>query len=239
MRAHRLRILADLVKNTPLHPQWLLGQGLKQEGLMRQARGQILDIGCADRWLESVLPAGCHYVGLDYPPTGAALYHAKPDVFADAAALPFPAGSFDTVVLFEVLEHVERPRQALMEAARILKSQGRLLLTMPFLYPIHDEPHDYQRYTKYGLAREADRAGLRIEQITPVLGSAETAGLTLCLALAGMLVAAMEKRALSILLLPLIVSLVPLINVFAWLAGRLLPSWPALTSGYQLVATKP
>ena len=70
-----------------------------------------------------------------------------PHVQADGAALPLRAGSFDAVVCAEVLEHVLYPDAILREAHRVLRNGGVLLATAPFLYRVHDDPHDYGRYT--------------------------------------------------------------------------------------------
>lgn len=237
-----IRAVAELFRRTPLHPQWLLGTSQGLRSLIRDLPpGLVLDVGCASRWVERILPGGCHYVGLDSQVTGKALYDARPDVYADASRLPLSDGSVDTVMLLEVVEHLPRPGDALAEAARVLKAGGRLILTMPFLYPVHDAPHDYQRYTEHGLVREIEAAGFRVGEgdVKPGLGSAETAGLVACLALGGMLMQALERRSPALLLAPLLVLSVPFINLVCWLLGRLLPDWPALTAGYQVVASKP
>ena len=222
-----------------MHPQWLLGSNeATGRWVARTARGRILDIGCADRWIEQQLPHGSDYIGLDYLATGKRMYGARPDLFADASQLPLADASVDTVVILEVMEHLRRPREALQEIVRVLRPAGRLLLTMPFLYPIHDAPHDYQRLTIHGIARDVEAAGLRIDALTPMLGSAETAGLIACLALGGMSLRAVQQRSPSLLLVPLLAAVIPVINLLAWLGGRLVPSWDAITAGYQLAASK-
>ena len=227
------------LKYTPFHPQWLLGRPSKNVGwVQRHARGRVLDIGCADRWIEQHLPQECVYIGLDYPTTGGLLYGSKPDAFADACQLPISDASIDTVILFEVLEHLRQPIVALTEIARVLRPGGKLLLTVPLLYPVHDAPHDYQRYTSHGLVREMEVSGLGVVSIKPGLGSAETAGLLFNLALAGMVAEAIDKRKLSAVLLPAVLIAIPAINLLSWLLGKLLPSWPALTAGYRVLAFK-
>lgn len=72
----------------------------------------------------------------------------KPTILADAAALPFRENSFDVIVCSEVLEHVYDYRSLLEEALRVLKPQGLLLATVPFMYPQHPDPMDYFRYTE-------------------------------------------------------------------------------------------
>ena len=232
------RIL-KLLRHTPFHPQWLLPNAQEAAKWVSDlSHGRVLDIGCADRWIQPHLASSVQYIGLDYPITGGKLYGAQPDVFADASRLPLQDASIDTVIMLEVLEHLRRPQAALSEIARVVRPDGLVLLSMPFLYPIHDAPHDYQRYTPHGLIRELDDAGLRVEQLQPTMGSAESAGLIASLALGGMAVEAIRLRRFGVLLLPLIVLAIPAINVSAWIIGLLLPSWSALGCGYQITARR-
>jgi len=73
------------------------------------------------------------------------------DVFAKGTAIPFKNSSFDFVLCTEVMEHISEPEHLLKEVYRILKKNGKLLITVPFMVPVHEAPHDYYRYTKYGL----------------------------------------------------------------------------------------
>lgn len=72
-------------------------------------------------------------------------------VIADAQNLPFKNNSFNLIICTEVLEHLENPAKAAAEMKRILKIGGRLILTTRFIFPIHNSPHDFFRFTKYGL----------------------------------------------------------------------------------------
>ncbi len=69
----------------------------------------------------------------------------------DAHRLPFRAGSFDAAVASQVLEHLHSPAVALSELTRVLRTDGMMLVALPFLYPLHQTPHDYQRLTRWGL----------------------------------------------------------------------------------------
>ncbi len=75
----------------------------------------------------------------------------KPDMVADAHDLPFKDGEFDLVLCTEVLEHVKDPKKVISEIGRVLTPGGQVILTTRFVYPLHDAPHDYWRFTKYGL----------------------------------------------------------------------------------------
>jgi len=73
------------------------------------------------------------------------------DLQMDAHALPFADASFGVVLCTEVLEHCHSPHQVIAEFYRVLRPGGKLILTTRFMFPIHDAPHDYFRFTKYGL----------------------------------------------------------------------------------------
>lgn len=72
-------------------------------------------------------------------------------IIGDAQALGIADASFPVVLCTEVLEHLPEPQRAIDEIYRVLEPGGTLLLTTRFLFPIHDAPHDYFRFTKYGL----------------------------------------------------------------------------------------
>ena len=89
------------------------------------------------------------------------------DYVADAHDLRIiPDSTFDVVLATEVLEHLHSPHQAIAEFRRVLKPGGTLLLTTRFVFPLHESPVDYFRYTKYGLRhllREFEVVELRDE----------------------------------------------------------------------------
>ena len=73
------------------------------------------------------------------------------DVVGDAHNLPFEEDKFDIILCIEALEHFHNPIVAISEMRRVLKNNGLLILSTRFVFPIHDAPGDYYRYTKYGL----------------------------------------------------------------------------------------
>ncbi|MFA6416203.1 MAG: class I SAM-dependent methyltransferase [Candidatus Paceibacterota bacterium] len=74
------------------------------------------------------------------------------DVVASVYDLPFEDNSFDIVLCLVVIEHLKEPSRAIAEMERVLKPGGMILVSVPFLLPIHDAPDDFWRFTKYGLA---------------------------------------------------------------------------------------
>lgn len=199
--------------------------------------GRLLDIGAADRWLRPKLGDHVHYVALDYPPTGREFYGSNPDTFGDAACLPFLSNSFDGVCCFEVIEHVRNPTLVFSEIFRVLKPGGRAWISMPFLYPIHDAPFDFQRYTEFGLTRDANGAGLEVLHLARSGHAIKAAGLLVCLAVSGG--AYEHRRALRVALLPIAVPIVLLTNLLASLASRLWPDWVRMAVGYEVEVRKP
>ena len=75
----------------------------------------------------------------------------QPDVVGDVCTVELASCSFDAVVMLEVLEHVHSPSAALANVLRVLRPGGIAVVSAPFIYPIHEAPHDYFRYTEHGL----------------------------------------------------------------------------------------
>lgn len=83
----------------------------------------------------------------------------RPDVVCDASTTPFSENSFDAVICAELLEHVRDPRRVLLEVSRILRPGGKLIASVPFLFPIHGDPEDYGRYTDHFWQMELEGCG--------------------------------------------------------------------------------
>jgi len=131
--------------------------------------GAILDIGCGVKPYEPLLSApGDRWLGTDNPPTMQVSYGhlTLADVFADCQQLPFRDSVFDTVVCTQVLEHVAEPQRLMREIARVMRPGGILLLTAPMLWPLHEEPYDFYRYTRHGLRMLVNAAGLTVVRET-------------------------------------------------------------------------
>ena len=84
------------------------------------------------------------------------------DVIGSADNIPFPDQKFDSVVCTQVFEHLADPFTSAKEIARVLKTGGYLILTVPQMNELHEEPHDYFRYTKYGLTTLFENVGLKL-----------------------------------------------------------------------------
>jgi len=238
-----LRKIKNLLKplsSTPLHPQWLVARHERRiRQLVREAiQGPlVLDLGCGTKWSRALLPASCRYVGLDYPET-AQWYEARPDVFGDAQHLPFADGAMNTVLMVDVLEHIPNPRQALAEVARCLGPKGTLVLIVPFLYPIHDTPHDYQRWTAHGLKRLIGDYKFVIEAETYSGHPLETAALLSNIALTKTVFNWISKRHPASLLVLLLPFCLLARNLCAWFLAKIAPEDAMMPMSYQLVLRK-
>ncbi len=228
------------LRRTILHPQWLVlrNDDIQRAWVRKNSNGPVLDIGCADgRAREWV--GNCDYIGLDHPATAVAMYGTRPDLFADGAALPFADATFDTVLLLEVLEHVGDARGVLAEIARVLKPDAALLISVPFLYPIHDAPHDYSRFTAPGIEQSLRGSGL--VPISRDLRSPgfEAVAFLASVACAEAALAAWHEKGWRLVIAPFALLAVPIVNALGWIAARLFPASRIITSGYAIQARKP
>lgn len=144
-----------------------------QEYLPLYAKGNLIDLGCGKVPLyETYKRHIVHNTCVDWENT----FHKNP--FIDVSSnlndpLPFPNDEFDTILLSDVLEHISEPDKLWFEMARILKTDGRLILNVPFYYKIHEMPHDYYRYTEFALRRFAEKSGLKVLMLKPMGGIPE------------------------------------------------------------------
>jgi len=122
--------------------------------------GVLLDLGAGNQ------PFKVWYSGLAEKCVAADVAPAPGlDVLSMAAPLPFASASFDTVLCTSVLEHVHDAEAVVSEIARVLRPGGRLIITVPFLYPTHEAPYDYWRTTHWGLRSVLTRHGLEVDTL--------------------------------------------------------------------------
>jgi SAM-dependent methyltransferase len=133
------------------------------------AGARILDAGAGEGQYARYF-ARQRYCGVDLAVGDAAWDYSRLDVLADLTALPFRAGAFDAALNVVTLEHLPEPGLALAEIARTLTPGGRLLLAAPHEWEVHQAPHDYFRYTRYGLQHLLEKAGLEPIEIRAVGG---------------------------------------------------------------------
>lgn len=113
--------------------------------------GIVIDLGCGGApYKQDILRIAERYIGVDWQ--NSRHDQSNVDVYADLnKQIPFDNHYADTIVSFQVLEHLPDPNNFLSECYRILKPAGHLFITAPFMWHVHEEPHDYLRCTRYGL----------------------------------------------------------------------------------------
>ncbi len=130
---------------------------------------RLLDAG-AGEGLYAPLFGRQRYVGVDLAVGDQRWNYASLDCVADLAALPFRENCFDACINVVTLEHVREPGMVVRELARTLAPGGRLLLVVPQEWEVHQEPHDYWRYTRYGVVYLLEKAGFAEIRVEPVGG---------------------------------------------------------------------
>ena len=135
--------------------------------------GTLIDVGCGQMpYREYILtsqPLIEKYIGLDFA-QGKYADLKKPDLTWNGTTIPLKDASVDCAMATEVLEHCHDPLITLKEIRRVLKPDGAFFITVPFLWPLHDTPHDHYRYTPFSLARLLAEAGFEDVEINALGG---------------------------------------------------------------------
>jgi len=131
--------------------------------------GRLLEIGCGSKAKSQLVGRFVdRHVGLDHAGSPHGL--DRVDLLGDAHAIPAANGSFDCVLSTAVLEHLEEPAAALAEACRVLAPGGTAIYTLPLFWPLHEEPRDFYRYTRYGAEHLFRGAGFEVVEVRPLAG---------------------------------------------------------------------
>jgi len=110
------------------------------------------------------------YCGVDLAVGDAAWDYSRLDAVADLTALPFRNRVFDAAIHIVTIEHLREPARAMQEIARVLKPGGTLLIAAPHEWEVHQAPHDYFRYTRYGIKYLLEQSGMQVTEIQPAGG---------------------------------------------------------------------
>lgn len=144
-----------------------MGIGLRQQILLQALHGNIerqasdyqaLDLGCGSGRYRPLFP---NAIGLDWNDGD------KVHVLGNAQHLPFADESFDRILCTEVLEHTRAPWEVTGEMYRVLKPGGRAVVTMPYMFPVHDQ-FDFIRYTMRGYHELFTDKGFGIVEYLPL-----------------------------------------------------------------------
>jgi SAM-dependent methyltransferase len=144
-----------------------------EEYIARFATGRLLDLGCGkvplyEAYKGRVASATC----VDWANSLHRNQHL--DFECDLTQpLPFDDEQFETVILSDVLEHIPEPMNLCREIRRVLVNNGVIIMNVPFLYWLHETPHDYYRYTEFALRRFAELADLSVLEMRVIGGAPE------------------------------------------------------------------
>lgn len=140
---------------------------MNEECRNQTVRGKVLDIGSGvklasyHRFLKKEKDAAVECLDLCFDGESGRRIDLEKDF------LPHATAGVDTLLLFNVLEHLYNYSLVLSEIKRVLKPGGKLIGAVPFLVAYHPDPHDYWRYTKEALEKIFMTAGFTNIQIKP------------------------------------------------------------------------
>lgn len=141
-----------------VNPFYFARKGLNENisYMASKMAGSVLDVGCGQKPYRNLFQTN-NYIGLEINKN-----NKKADIYYDGKIFPFDNQTFDNVISNEVLEHVFEPELFLSEIYRVLKDDGQVMLTVPFVWDEHEQPNDYGRYTSFGLKYLLEKNGFEI-----------------------------------------------------------------------------
>ncbi len=148
------------------NPFFFIRKGIS-DGVKRLApklKGDILDFGCGAKPYRTYFTNADKYIGLDIEVSGHDHKNENIDVYYDGKTIPMADKSFDHVFSTEVFEHIFNIDDVLPEIKRVMKSGGYLLITCPFIWPEHEKPYDFARYTSFGIKHILEKHGFAVRE---------------------------------------------------------------------------
>jgi SAM-dependent methyltransferase len=127
--------------------------------LKKYASGKVVDIGCGNKPYLSVVESQIEsYIGCDIVQSSKECV----DVICPANNISLNSAEYDTIISTQTIEHVEDHQGLVNEAFRLLKPGGFFIVSGPMYWPLHEEPYDFFRITKYGFSHLLHKAGFEI-----------------------------------------------------------------------------
>lgn len=151
--------------------RWRLYKALKS--LTPALHGKMMDFGCGAKPYQSIIKVN-EYIGVDIENEGHSHQTEEIDVFYDGKTIPFESNTFDSVFSSEVFEHVFNLNEMLVEINRVLKPNGVMIFSTPFVWNEHETPYDFGRYSRFGLASIMGKTGFVVEKTILTTHFAET-----------------------------------------------------------------
>lgn len=176
MRDSNLSRLSNYKKINKLHLDYLVYYYLIRDikyAINTYAQGNVLDIGCGNKPYEHAFTGKVsNYTGCDITQSDL----NKVDIICEATNIPLPSESFNTIFSTQAIEHIENHQEMINEAFRLIKPGGSFILSGPMYWPLHEEPHDYFRFTKHGFEIILKKAGFEITETLSNGGMWATSG---------------------------------------------------------------
>jgi SAM-dependent methyltransferase len=194
--------------------------------------GEILDVGCGRKPYRDLMPCA-RYVGLEVDSPHARA-HSFADAYYDGRVFPFADGSFDGALCSQVFEHVFTPAPFLREVQRVIRPGGHLVLTVPFVWDEHEQPHDFARYSSFGLRAELERAGFEVVAMRKSMADSRV----LFQLWNAYLYKLTRSRSSGLNLLAMLLLMAP-VNVAGIICGKILPRNADLYLDNLVLARKP
>lgn len=204
-----------------------------KSSIAKFATGNLLDVGCGNKPYESLFENKLSsYTGCDVVQSNA----NKVDVICLATNLDFEDNKFDTVFSTQVMEHVDNSDKMMGECNRVLKTDGHLILSVPFCWELHEEPYDFFRFTKYGLTELCKRNNFEVIEIV-ANGGKWAAIMQMNL---NMIYSSFKRKSFSSKLLKGLFINLHLTQLLNWLAIKIDKKYfdSLLTLNYVLIAKK-
>lgn len=127
--------------------------------LLKYSKGRLLDIGCGNKPYATIVNDVVNeYIGCDIVQSS----EQKVDILCEATNIKEPDESFDTIISTQTIEHISEHQLVINEAYRLLRRGGYFIISGPMYWPLHEEPYDFFRFTKFGFRHILEKAGFHV-----------------------------------------------------------------------------
>ncbi|MFA6970102.1 MAG: class I SAM-dependent methyltransferase [Gallionella sp.] len=187
-----------------VNPFWLCRRelALALADMAPRLTGKVLDFGSGSQPYRPLLTNCARYTSLEYD-TPQNRERKVADIFYNGQSIPAEDNSFDGLLSTQTLEHVPNPDVIVAEWARVLKDGGMLLITMPFMWPEHEMPYDFQRYSSGGLRLVLEKSGFEIVEQRRLLSDCRAPAQLFLAWIFDSVLAKCRPKALRFVLIPL------------------------------------
>lgn len=153
-----------------INPFWLsrraIADKLKQNAHFLNKK--TLDFGCGSQPYKRLLSHASTYIGVELD-TPQNRKNKIADLFYNGHSIPLQTSSIDSILSTQTFEHLPNPCEILTEFHRILRPGGNLVLSIPLMWPEHETPYDFYRYTSFGIKSLLERHNFTIIKIEKTL----------------------------------------------------------------------